>query len=49
MVSYIKGGMQAKHIWKLDPEVNIWAQEESEREVEKISMGKFLICKIQLI
>ena len=27
MVSYIKGGMQAKGIWKQDPEANIWAQE----------------------
>ena len=26
MVSYIKGGMQAKGIWKQDPEANIWAQ-----------------------
>ena len=27
MVSYIKGGMQGKGIWKQDPEANIWAQE----------------------
>ena len=27
MVSYIKGGMQAKGIWKQDPEANIWVQE----------------------
>ena len=27
MVSYIKGGIQAKGIWKPDPEANIWAQE----------------------
>ena len=27
MVSYIKGGMQAKGIWQQDPEANIWAQE----------------------
>ena len=27
MVSYIKGGIQAKGIWKQDPEENIWAQE----------------------
>ena len=26
-VSYIKGGMQAKGIWKQYPEVNIWVQE----------------------
>ena len=25
MVSYIKGGIQAKGIWKQDPEANIWA------------------------
>jgi hypothetical protein len=30
MVSYIKGGTQAKGIWKLDPESNIWAQEVCE-------------------
>ena len=35
MVSYIKGGMQAKGIWKQDPEVNIWAQEGREWGVEK--------------
>ena len=27
MVSYIKGGIQAKRIWKQDPEANILAQE----------------------
>ena len=32
MVSYIKGGMQAKGIWKQDPEENIWAQEGWEWE-----------------
>ena len=26
MVSYIKGRLQAKGIWKQDPEANIWAQ-----------------------
>ena len=30
MVSYIKGEMQDKGIWKQDPEANIWAQEEWE-------------------
>jgi hypothetical protein len=30
MVSYIKGGIQAKGIWKQDPEANIWAQENGE-------------------
>jgi hypothetical protein len=28
MVSYIKGGTQAKGIWKQDPEANILAQKE---------------------
>ena len=27
IVSYIKERMQAKGIWKQDPEANIWAQE----------------------
>ena len=35
MVSYIKGGFQAKGIWKQDPEANIWAQEGWEWGVEK--------------
>ena len=35
MVSYIKGRLQAKGIWKQDPEANIWAQEWCEWEVEK--------------
>ena len=35
IVSYIKGGMQAKDIWKQDPEANIWAQEGFEWRVEK--------------
>ena len=34
-VSYIKGGMQAKGIWKQDPEANIWAQEGWEWGMEK--------------
>ena len=34
-LSYIKGGMQAKVIWKQDPEANIWAQEGWEWGVEK--------------
>ena len=34
MVSYIKGGSQAKGIWKQDPEANIWAQEGWECGVE---------------
>ena len=35
MVSYVKGGMQLKGIWKQDPEENIWAQEGWEWGVEK--------------
>ena len=35
MVPYIKGEMQAKGIWKQDPEANIWAQEAWEWGVEK--------------
>ena len=35
LVSYIKGGIQAKGIWKQDPEANIWAQEGWEWGVEK--------------
>ena len=37
MVSYIKGGMQAKGIWKQDREKNIWTQERWEWGVEKAS------------
>ena len=32
MASYIKGGMQAKGIWKQDPEANIWAQMDENGE-----------------
>jgi hypothetical protein len=35
MLSYIKGGMKEKGIWKHDPEANIWAQEKCELGVEK--------------
>ena len=37
MVSYIKGGIQAKDNWKHGPEANIWAQEGYERGVDKAS------------
>ena len=37
MVSYIKGGSQAKGIWKQDPEANIWVQGGWEWGVEKAS------------
>ena len=36
MVSYIKGGIQAKGMWKQDTEANIWAQEGWEWGVEKV-------------
>ena len=32
MVSYIKGGTQAKGIWKQDPEANIWMGSENEEK-----------------
>ena len=35
LVPYIKGGMKAKGIWKLDPEVNICTQVRCEWWVEK--------------
>ena len=35
MLSYIKGGTQAKGFRKQDPEVNIWAQEGCDCGVEK--------------
>ena len=35
MVSYIKGGTQAKGIWREGPEANILAQEGREWGVEK--------------
>ena len=34
-LSYIKGGIQAKGIWKQDHEASIWAQEGWEWGVEK--------------
>ena len=37
MVSYIKGGMQAKGVRKEDPEANIWAQEGTEWRAEKVT------------
>ena len=37
MVSYIKEGLQAKGIWKQDPEASIWAEEGWEWEVEKVT------------
>ena len=37
MVSYIKGGTEAKGIWKQDPEASIWAQ-------EGFTMRNFIFC-----
>ena len=34
IIIIIKGGMQAKGIWKQDPEANIWVQGEWKWEVE---------------
>ena len=36
MVSYIKGGIQAKGIRKQDPEANIWAQEGKNGEWRRL-------------
>ena len=41
MVSYIKGGMQAKGIWKQDPEANIWAQEGCNEEWRRLHNEEF--------
>ena len=49
MVSYIKGGSQAKGIWKQDPDVNIWAQEGWEGSGEGSTMRNFIVCTIHLI
>ena len=35
MAFYIKEGMQARSIWKQEPDVNIWALDGWEWEVEK--------------
>ena len=36
MVSYIKGGMQAKGFWKQDPEANFWAQADANGEWRRL-------------
>ena len=46
MVSYIKGGKQAKDIWKQDPEANICAQMGSG---EGFTTGNFIVCTRHLI
>ena len=40
MVSYIKGGMQAKGTWKQDPEANIWM---------KMGSGEGNICPFKFV
>ena len=42
MVSYFKGGIQAKDIWKQDPEANIWAQEGWEWGMEEAPQSGWL-------
>jgi hypothetical protein len=50
MVSYIKRGMQAKGIWKLDPEANIWAPGGMSMGSGKGSiMRNFIVCTVHLI
>ena len=49
MVSYIKAGIQAKGIWKQNPEGNIWAQEEYEWGMEKDSQSGASECLVNLI
>ena len=44
MVSYIKGGMQAKGIWKQDPDANIWVQEGWEWGMEKTPQEENSYC-----
>ena len=43
---YIKGGTQAKGIWKQDPEANIWTQMMSG---EGSTMSNFIFCTVHLI
>jgi hypothetical protein len=38
MVSYIKKGMQAKNIWKQNPEANIYAQGAPSKHVDSSSI-----------
>ena len=41
MVSFIKGGMQAKDIQRYDPEANIWMRMGSG---EGFTMRNFIVC-----
>jgi hypothetical protein len=43
MISYIKGGMQAKDIWKKETEANIRAPEGCEWGVKNLYSEKLLI------
>jgi hypothetical protein len=45
MVSYIKGGTQAKGICKQDPEATIWARIETGKN---FTMRNFKICTVHL-
>jgi hypothetical protein len=49
MISYIKGGMQAKGVRKQDPETNIWAQECCEWGVEKTPQWGTICTVAQII
>ena len=49
MVSYIKGEIQAKGIWKQDPEVNIWARGMRMDSGEGSTMRNFIVCTVHLI
>ena len=45
MVSYIKGGTKTKGIWKQDPEMNIWTQDEC--QWWGFIMRNFIVCTVQ--
>ena len=49
MDSYIKGGMQAKGIWKHNPEANIWARVIRMGTGEGFITRNFLVCTVFLI
>ena len=47
---YIKGNMEAKDVWKQNPEANIWAEEGLEMgSGEGSIMRKFIACIVRLI
>ena len=47
MDSYIKGRMQAKGIWKQDPEANIWAQEGRKCKEKMIVIMTYIVNNIK--